>query len=98
MRARIERGLRAFDAANAAADAAGQTRADGGRHRTVVAASASGVEIDQLHTRKGGEALDPRFGVSAFDSQFFALHQLDDVAVLEVDGWDEHGRLAWALA
>ena len=77
--------LRALDAANTAADAAGQPPADGRDHRRVVAASTRGVEVDQLDARKAGEALDPRLGVGRFDGEPLALHELHDVAVLEID-------------
>ena len=85
VRAGGEHLLRTRDAPNPAADAAGQPPADRRDHGGVVAAASCGVQVDQLDARKAGEALDPRLRIGSFDGEALALHQLDDVAVLEID-------------
>src|SRR6266540_1274137 len=80
----------AIDAPDAAADPAGQPAADVGDHRAVVAASARGVEVDQLHARKSREPCDPRLRARGFDGEPFALYELNDVALLQIDGGYKH--------
>ena len=56
----------------------------------VVAAPMRGVEIDQLHARKARELARSRLGIGGFDRELLALHELDDVAVLEIDRGNQH--------
>ena len=80
----------ALHAADPAADAAGKPAADGLHERAIVAPSACRIEIDELNAREARELRDPRLGIGLFDSQALALHQLYDMAVLEVDGRNQH--------
>ena len=91
VRAGGEHRLRALDAADPAADAAGQPA----RRSTATIAALSprplrGIEVDQLHARKARELLDPRLGIRRLDRERLALDELDDVAVLEVDRGNQH--------
>src|SRR5690349_949767 len=90
MRAGSEHTLRLLDAADAAAHAAGESSTHLTHERRVLATSARRVEVNQLHTRERRELLDPRLGVRHFDGELLALNQLDDMAILQIDGGDEH--------
>ena len=52
------------------------------------------VEIDQLHLRRGREPRDPRIDVVGLDREPLALHELDDLAALEIDGGNQHSAHA----
>ena len=43
-----------------------------------------------LTRAKPGEPLDPVVEIGRFDGELLALNQLDDLAALEIDGWNQH--------
>ena len=83
----------ALDAPDAAAHAAGKSGADRGDELAIVALALGRIQVDELYSREAREAGDPRFRVGCFDGEFLALHELDDVTVLEVDGGNQHAGL-----
>ena len=85
--------LRPFGRADAAADPAGKAGADRRDERLVRARVLGGIEVDELHLRVTGEALDPAVDVARLDGQALALHELDDPAALEIDRRYEHQSL-----
>jgi len=90
MRAGGEDVLRARDRANAAADAAREDTRDLPDEREIVARRHRAVEVDHLHFREPLEPPHPPEDVIVADREALALHELDDGAVFEIDGWDEH--------
>ena len=52
-----------------------------------------GVEVDHLHQRICGEALDPIVEVVELQSFLLALHQLHNFAAHQVDRRNQHGHL-----
>ena len=86
----IDKRLRPFRRADAAADPAGKTGADRRDERLVRARVLRGIEVDELHLRISGEALDPAVDVARFDGQTLALHELHDSSALEIDRRYEH--------
>ena len=48
------------------------------------------VEIDQLNFGKLGEALDPAVEIVRLDGELLALNELNDLAALEIDRWNQH--------
>jgi len=85
-----EDGSGPVDRTDATANAAGKPPADIGDHGDVIALSFGRVEIDQLHPGKPRELADPHLGIGRFDSELFALDQLNDPATLEVDRRNQH--------
>jgi hypothetical protein len=83
--AAVEDRPRAFDAANAAANAAWKPAADHRDKRPVVSAASGGVEIDELHAGKLREPYDPWLWIGCFYRKRLTLHELDDASVLQVD-------------
>src|SRR5262249_51703720 len=83
--ARGEDVVRAFDGADAAADAARDHACDLAQERLVVASSHGGVEIDHLHFRKLLEAPHPAEHIVVLYGEPLALDELDDGAALEID-------------
>ena len=81
----VEQVLRAADRADAAADAAGQPRGHLAHQRIVGPDAHRGVEIDQLNCGKPREPLDPAVEIVGFDRELLALHELNDLAALEID-------------
>ena len=54
--------------------------------------SASELNGPQTTGRTYRNLSRPRFGIRRFNRQLLTLHQLDDAAVLEVDGGNQHQR------
>ena len=81
---------RALGRADAAADLAGQPRADVANQVIVRARAHRGVEVDDVDAGKPGEPLDPVVEIGCFDGELLALDELDDLAALEIDGWNQH--------
>ena len=79
---RRENVLRAFDGADAAADAARERAAIRRTMAQVVALAHGRVEIDDLHLGEALEALHPLEHVVVADGEPLALHELHDRAVL----------------
>ena len=77
--------LRALHGAHAAADASHGLRGEHLDQVVVRAAAHGGIEIDDLNLREGGEASQHLFGAVAFERLLAALHQLDDLAVHQID-------------
>ena len=71
--------------ANAAADAARESRADRGDERLVCPRILGSVEIDQLDLGIASELPDPAVEVTGFNRQPLTLHELDDAAALKID-------------
>ena len=82
---------RALGRTDAAADLAGQARADLANQMIVRARVHGGVEVDDVDPAKPGETLDPVVEIRRFDGELLALNELDDLAALEIDGWNQHG-------
>ncbi len=91
--ARTKDGLGACDGADAAANLAGKAFADLLDESGIVTLSHGGVEVDELDERVACKAIDPVFEVIEGELEFFALHELNDLAAEEVDRWDQHGSL-----
>ena len=91
-RAVVEHGPCAFDAADPAADAAGELRGDMPHQRIVGARAQGRVEVDQLHAREPLEPAHPGCDVVRRERRPLALDELHDLAALEIDGGDEHRR------
>jgi hypothetical protein len=89
--ARIEHGTRPFHGSDPAPDATRPARTRVADEGVVGAAPDGRVEVDQLQLPEPREGVDPLVEVVVFESQPFALHELDDAVVLQVDGRDEHG-------
>ena len=89
----LEHALGALDRADAAADAAGQTRADLAHEIVVRPFTLGGVEVDELDLAAPFEAADPGVEIVALDGELLTLDELHDAAALEVDGRNEHGRV-----
>jgi hypothetical protein len=85
LRAGGDQFLRAPNAANAAANAAGQLRGDLVDERVVIAARHRGVEIDQLHLGELRELFDPAVEIVRGDGELVALDELNDAATLQID-------------
>ena len=88
MSASVQHRPRAVDAPDAAADPAGEPCADRVDQRGVVPLTLCGVEVYELDPWEAGELENPRLGVRRFDGELLALHELNDVAALEVDRGD----------
>ena len=81
---------RALGRAHAAADLAGQPRADLANEMIVRARAHGRVEVDDVDAPKPGEPLDPVVEIGRLDGELLALNQLDDLAALEIDGGNQH--------
>ena len=88
--ARRQHVARAFDRADAAADAARQGARDLADDVEVVALAHGGVQVDHLHLREALEPPHPAKDVLVPDGEALALHELHDGAVLQIDRRNQH--------
>ena len=79
-----------LDGADAAAHPARQRCRDLSHERQVVARAHGRVQIDHLHLGEARELLDPGKHVGVADGEPLALNELNDRAVLEIDGRNQH--------
>ncbi len=91
-RAGREHLVRALDGTDAAANAACQRPGDLPNQRQVVAAAHRRVEIDHLDLRKSLEPSYPMKHIAVLEREPFALHELDDGAVSQINRGDQHNQ------
>jgi hypothetical protein len=77
--------LRIRQIAHAAADLAGQAFQNLRDQRTIIALAFGGIEVDQLHQRERGKAFAPAIEVGGLVGLGFALHELDNLSVHQID-------------
>ncbi len=70
-----------------------QTAGDLLDQRAVISHALRGVQVDELHERIAGEALDPGLEIVESEPELLAALQLDDAAAHQVDGRNQHGSL-----
>ncbi len=85
--------LRPFYSSDSAAHARGRFRREHLDEVVVRASAHGGVEIDDLNLRERGEASQHFLGAVAFERLLAALHELDDLAIHEIDTRNDH----WAF-
>jgi hypothetical protein len=73
------------DRSYASANPARQRGRDLPDERIVVPDAHGGVQVDELYFGKPPKPLDPGVDVARFDRQLFALHELHDSTILQVD-------------
>ena len=81
---------RALDRPDAPADTAHPLTTDVLHQRVVVPGPDGGVQIDQLQLGKRGKAPDPPVEIGILQGEALTLDELDDFAVAEVDGGNQH--------
>ena len=89
-RAVVQPRARSVDRSDAAADLTRQRTADSADERVIPALTHRRVEIDHLHHRIRRELVDPRLHVVGLEREPFALHELHDAAVHEIDRRNQH--------
>ena len=90
LRAEVEHALTVCSGAQAAAHLTGKPASELFDERLIGALPQGGIKVDELYQRVLAEALDPVIEVVKGELELFALDELDDLTVHEVDGWDEH--------
>ena len=80
------------EAPDAAPHAAGEPAADLPDEGVVRTRLEGAVEIDELHARVLRESRHPRKHIVARHGEPLALDELNDLAALEIDRWDEHAE------
>ena len=78
------------DAPNPAAHAARQPARDLTHERHIVPDAHRRIEVDDLHLREALEAPHPAKHILVSQGEPFALNELDDRTVLQINGWNEH--------
>jgi len=97
--AEIEETLAVIGCLQSAANLAGELTGEAGDEVGVRALSHGCVEIDELNERVLAETVDPVIEVVEGEFELFTLYELDDLAVHEIYGWDEHLAFSsWLLA
>src|SRR5262245_41038367 len=91
-RACLEQVASALDRPHAAADATRQSASNPADELEVVAGAHGGIEVDDLDFRKPLESFDPAEHVIVADRKPFALNELNDGAVFEIDGRNQHAK------